>query len=1201
MARSSQRQPLPRFLFNPPRAFGRDSLLGARRLHFESLESRVVLSAATGTYADLYEAESVDISGSTVDATFASGSVGAVPVVLEDVSNTIVTPRGRPTLNESRTTFVADNGRLLRGPFTSTEWTPAVPYSEIEAVKDLGFNAVHLYAEVFDTNYVSGVPGSGRAPGYAVAEVDKIVDSTRDLGLYLVMTIGNGANNGNYNEDYVLDFWDLYADRYKDETHVLFEIQNEPVAWSPPYSSPSANPPGALDMEIAAYNVIRSHAPETPVLLFSYAVLGGNGGSAALTDIELFNAAVFGNSSHAWTNEAVAIHGYGGYASTVAAAEYLIAAGYPLVMTEYGTDDWGGAAHGVGQELTHELERLNVSWLTFQHIPPTGVAPDVTDPHAYKDLIELAGISWTPDFGTWPVARGPYGNGGQPRETTGLSGTLRIQAEDFDLGGEGVAYHDADAANSGGQYRTDEGVDIEITSDAGGGFHIAGTSSGEWLEYTVWVQEPGFYDLRLRYASAAVGSVQVDSYGEDRTGTWTLPASGGSETWTTATKQVFLEFGLQRLRLNVLEATPRLNWIELSPVSSGTLPNGAYKIINRNSGMAAEADTVANLLAQDAYSGASVQRWNLVHRGAGQYSIGSAASSSRYWSTFYNGDGDSVNLNYWGFDGSADRRFIVRPQSDGYYSILVVDGGRAVEVDSASLASGADIQQLQYFGGVHQQWAVLAPSAPQFPTQLVAAWGDVGQLPGDYNVDGLATGADFLAWQRSLGAPVPPRSGADGDGSGVIDAGDLTVWTRSFGHATGSPWVQLSWEPTPGADGYNVKRAPAGGGPYATIAQGVTGTAYSDTGLTAGAGYRYVVSAIGAGGESLDSNEAAVVATLAPLADTYARDGWGDGVHGSEPILAVKNDGGVATGFNRNTFLKFDVSGLENAERVTLKLTPYQVDGNATLAYEFVANDSWSEAGTTWNNQPAGTGIVIASVSGYIVGQPVEIDVTEVARGEAAGDGILSLKVSQPSPAGIFVGFHSRESETSGLGPVLEYQLGVTTQQTIFQAETATLSGVDVATFNAGYFGTGYADFVTSADSYIEWDIPVAEAGFYDLAFRYALGAAASRPLELRINGAVVNPAVDFAPTGGWTNWQDLVISAQLAAGTNTIRITSIGSSGGNFDQIAVTPTNSPTPLAPDLSRFAPAVAELVAGEDQDEAVEPWLADLANDLAEIWR
>jgi len=119
------------------------------------------------------------------------------------------------------------------------------------------------------------------------------VERTRELGLYLVITIGNGANNGNHNAQWARDFWKFYAPRYAKETHVLYEIHNEPVAWGPPYSSSTANPPGAVDMEIDVYRIIRTYAPETPVLLFSYAVFGGKGGAAeALKDIRAFNKAV---------------------------------------------------------------------------------------------------------------------------------------------------------------------------------------------------------------------------------------------------------------------------------------------------------------------------------------------------------------------------------------------------------------------------------------------------------------------------------------------------------------------------------------------------------------------------------------------------------------------------------------------------------------------------------------------------------------------------------------------------------------------------------------------------------------------------------------------------------------------------------------------------------------------------------------------
>src|SRR5262249_33467388 len=61
----------------------------------------------------------------------------------------------------------------------------------------------------------------------------------------------------------------------------------------------------------------------------------------------------------------------------------------------------------------------------------------------------------------------------------------KIEAENFDDGGEGVAYHDTDATQFGGAYRTNVGVDIETTTDTGGGFAIGRIRAGEWVEYTV--------------------------------------------------------------------------------------------------------------------------------------------------------------------------------------------------------------------------------------------------------------------------------------------------------------------------------------------------------------------------------------------------------------------------------------------------------------------------------------------------------------------------------------------------------------------------------------------------------------------------------------------------------------------------------------------------------------------------------------------
>ena len=64
--------------------------------------------------------------------------------------------------------------------------------------------------------------------------------------------------------------------------------------------------------------------------------------------------------------------------------------------------------------------------------------------------------------------------------------------------------------------------------------------------------------------------------------------------------------------------------------------------------------------------------------------------------------------------------------------------------------------------------------------------------------------------------------------------------------------------PSAAATGYNVKRATTSGGPYTTVASGVTSTNYTDTGLTNGVTYYYVVSASNAIGTGLDSTEVSV-------------------------------------------------------------------------------------------------------------------------------------------------------------------------------------------------------------------------------------------------------------------------------------------------------------------------------------------------------
>ncbi|MGB1129294.1 MAG: LamG-like jellyroll fold domain-containing protein [Haloferula sp.] len=169
-----------------------------------------------------------------------------------------------------------------------------------------------------------------------------------------------------------------------------------------------------------------------------------------------------------------------------------------------------------------------------------------------------------------------YGNGGQPG--TGEAwpllnpGTVRIEAENFNQGGEGVAYHDTDAVNDGGAYRPDEGVDLSTTSDTGGGFAVEGTEAGEWMEYTIDAPTAGLYDLSLRVSNDSGSEAELTVLiGSDRDsltdlpGTITVPISA---FYTHLASDLSLPAGRQVLRLQIDQPGVEINWLELEGVAT---------------------------------------------------------------------------------------------------------------------------------------------------------------------------------------------------------------------------------------------------------------------------------------------------------------------------------------------------------------------------------------------------------------------------------------------------------------------------------------------------------------------------------------------------------------------------------------------------------------------------------------------------------
>jgi phosphatidylserine/phosphatidylglycerophosphate/cardiolipin synthase-like enzyme len=183
----------------------------------------------------------------------------------------------------------------------------------------------------------------------------------------------------------------------------------------------------------------------------------------------------------------------------------------------------------------------------------------------------LIATSSTFSFTTGAGTGGGGGSGPYTGSPVPLPGM--IQAENFDNGGSGIAYNDTTASNAGGVYRSTD-VDIQATSDAGGGYNVGWTAPGEWLNYTVNVATAGTYTIEARVAaSGAGGTFHIEVNGVDKTGPMTIPNTGGWQTWTTISKSnISLSAGSQIWRLVIDSAgsvVGNINYIRV--LSSGDL------------------------------------------------------------------------------------------------------------------------------------------------------------------------------------------------------------------------------------------------------------------------------------------------------------------------------------------------------------------------------------------------------------------------------------------------------------------------------------------------------------------------------------------------------------------------------------------------------------------------------------------------------
>jgi hypothetical protein len=200
----------------------------------------------------------------------------------------------------------------------------------------------------------------------------------------------------------------------------------------------------------------------------------------------------------------------------VASASSTLATNYPASAAVDGdpASAWSSLATdpqwiAVDLGLLKDLSRVRLQWGTNYaagytiHISPdatnwTAIYASSSGQGGVEDLLVSGRGRYVRMLGTqqgWPGAGyslREFEVYAQPQQPFG--GTVhplpgRIEAEDYDTGGEGVAYYNTTVGNPGGAYRADD-IGIQPTTDTGDGYNVGWINTGEWLEYTVNAPDP---------------------------------------------------------------------------------------------------------------------------------------------------------------------------------------------------------------------------------------------------------------------------------------------------------------------------------------------------------------------------------------------------------------------------------------------------------------------------------------------------------------------------------------------------------------------------------------------------------------------------------------------------------------------------------------------------------------------------------------
>ncbi len=277
-----------------------------------------------------------------------------------------------------------------------------------------------------------------------------------------------------------------------------------------------------------------------------------------------------------------------------------------------------------------------------------------------------------------------------------------------------------------------------------------------------------------------------------------------------------------------------------------------------------------------------------------------------------------------------------------------------------------------------------------------------------------------------------------------------------LGATAGNAQVSLAWTAASGATGYGVHRSITSGGPYTTVKTNVVGTIYTDTGLTNGTTYYYVVTATNAEGEGASSNQATATpaASTSPVTVTLvsiaAQDGYvlesgettnaGGSVSSASSTTSALRVGDNSQDRQYKSVVSFDTSSIPDGATI-LSATVRLLRGSLTGTSPFTTHGTcWADVQSggfsgstllqTGDFQAAATAVQAASLTNAASnGTWSEGILNAAGRAAISKTGTTQLRVyfnldDNDDGGNDYIGYYSGDNTTSANRP----QLAVTYQ-----------------------------------------------------------------------------------------------------------------------------------------------------------------------------